>query len=140
MRCFAKYLAKPFSMENNSKIFHAYINRIFVLIIISSLLYPSKNKIFCFSLKLKSQIFFKNATTNNNGNMGLYLWYSSSKRYIFCNKPFKAFLEHQMSKDEPTALLAIKMWNFTRFSCDDLSSFLRSHLCPYSITIVTTSH
>ena len=26
----------------------------------------------------------------------------------FCNKPFKAFLEDQISKDKPTCLLAIK--------------------------------
>ena len=30
----------------------------------------------------------------------------------FCNKHFNDFLEHQMSKDKLTSLLAIKMWNF----------------------------
>ena len=29
-------------------------------------------------------------------------------KYIFCNKPFKAFLDVQMSKVKPTPLLAIK--------------------------------
>ena len=32
-----------------------------------------------------------------------------------------------MSKYKPTPLLAIKMWNFMLFWCDDLSSFLHSH-------------
>ena len=31
-----------------------------------------------------------------------------SYRYILCNKPFKAFFEHQMSKEKPTPLLPIK--------------------------------
>ena len=30
----------------------------------------------------------------------------------FCNKHFNDFLEHQMSKDKLTSLLATKMWNF----------------------------
>ena len=37
---------------------------------------------------------------------------SSNIVYIFCNKPFKAFLERQMSKDKLTLLFAIKMWDF----------------------------
>ena len=36
----------------------------------------------------------------------------SNIRYIFCNKPFKAFIEGQMSKDKPTPLLAIKNLRF----------------------------
>ena len=32
----------------------------------------------------------------------------SNIRYIFCNKPFKVFIEGQMSKGKPTPLLAIK--------------------------------
>ena len=39
---------------------------------------------------------------------GLRLCNSSNIRYIFWNKPFKAFREHQMSKDKPTPLLTIK--------------------------------
>ena len=36
---------------------------------------------------------------------GLRLGYNSSNiRYIFCIKPFKAFLERPMSKDKPTPL------------------------------------
>ena len=39
-----------------------------------------------------------------------------------------------MSKDKPTLLLAIKMWNFILFWCDYLSSFLHSHyLCTVFI-------
>ena len=45
--------------------------------------------------------------------MGLHLRYNSSNiRYIFCNKPFQAFLEHQISKDKPTSLPTIKKLNF----------------------------
>ena len=41
--------------------------------------------------------------------MGLHLWYNKSKnKYMFCNKPFKAFLEGQISKGKPTPLLAKK--------------------------------
>ena len=44
---------------------------------------------------------------------GLHLKYNNSNiKYIFCNEPFKAFLECQMSKDKPVSLLAIKTSNF----------------------------
>ena len=43
---------------------------------------------------------------------GLRLWYNSFNiRYILCNNLFKVFLERLMSKEKPTLLLAIKMWN-----------------------------
>ena len=50
---------------------------------------------------------------------GLHLWYIMvliSGKYSVI-KPFKAFLECQMSKDKPTAFLAIKMWNFDAMIC-----------------------
>ena len=31
---------------------------------------------------------------------------------LLCNKHFKSFVECQMSKDKPTHLFQIKMWNF----------------------------
>ena len=34
--------------------------------------------------------------------------YKSNIRYIFCEEPFKVFLEGQMSVDKSTSLLAIK--------------------------------
>ena len=46
---------------------------------------------------------------------------SSKIRYKFCNKPFKAFLKCQMSKDKSTPLLAIKN---LLFWWDRPSSFL----------------
>ena len=49
--------------------------------------------------------------------------------YIFCNKPFKAFLEHEMSKDKPIPLVAIKMWNFyTTLMQQIVIFFAHSHL------------
>ena len=46
---------------------------------------------------------------------GLHLRYTSPNiRYILCNQLW-AFLEHQMLKDKPAPLLAIKMWNFILF-------------------------
>ena len=63
-----------------------------------------------FFLKLKSYIFFlKMLPSTTVAKRRLSLWYTKSKiRYIFCNKPFKAFLEGQVSKDKPTRLFAIK--------------------------------
>ena len=63
-----------------------------------------------FFLKLQSYIFFlKMLPSTTVAKRRLSLWYTKSKiRYIFCNKPFKAFLEGQVSKDKPTRLFAIK--------------------------------
>ena len=36
------------------------------------------------------------------------LYNSSNIRYVLCHKPFVTFLEHQISKDKPTPLLAVK--------------------------------
>ena len=71
----------------------------------------SSSNIFLPSYSLKC--FFKKVVLYTTVVIkGLCLWYNSSIiRYIFCNKPFKAFLKHQMSKDKSTTLLAIKMWN-----------------------------
>ena len=64
---------------------------------------------------------------------GLYLWYNSSNiKYISCNKPFKAFLEHQMFKDKPTPLLAIKMWNFYTTLMQQLHCVKRVRIRSYS--------
>ena len=38
-------------------------------------------------------------------------------KYIFCNKPFKAFLDGQMPKVKPTPLLTIKMYYFDVADC-----------------------
>ena len=46
----------------------------------------------------------------NSRNKGVTLIVLTSG--IYSVKPFKAFLEYQMSKDKTTALLAIKIWNF----------------------------
>ena len=54
-------------------------------------------------------IFLKMLPSTTVAKRRLSLWYTKSKiRYIFCNKPFKAFLEGQVSKDKPTRLFAIK--------------------------------
>ena len=50
----------------------------------------------------------------------LRLYNSSNIGYIFCNKPFKVFLKHQMSKDKPSPLLAIKI---LLFLSNSLSSY-----------------
>ena len=71
----------------------------------------------------------------------LSLYYKSTIRYIFCNKSFKAFLEGQMSKEEPTFFASNKkptllMWQPVIF-------FTHSHLFLHSIsfsTNLTTSH
>ena len=36
----------------------------------------------------------------------------SNINYIFCDKPFKYFLEGESSKDKPTPLLVIKILSF----------------------------
>ena len=71
----------------------------------------SSSKIFLPSYSLKC--FFKKVVLYTTVVIkGLCIWYNSSIiRYILCNKPFKAFLKHQMSKDKSTTFLAIKMWN-----------------------------
>ena len=60
---------------------------------------------------------------------------SSKIRYIFRNKPFKNFLERQMSKDKPPALLTIKIRNFVLYCCDDLPSFF--HMVIFSTSVIT---
>ena len=59
------------------------------------------------------------------------IYISSNIRYIFCNKPFKAFHECQMSKDKSNPLLAIKMWSvYTTLMQPLVTFFTQSHLFP----------
>ena len=59
---------------------------------------------------------------------------------MFCNDHFKAFPEPKMSKDKPTPLLAIKMWNFyTILMQRPVIVFTYSHLFLYNIYSVTSS-
>ena len=59
------------------------------------------------------------------------IYISSNIRYIFCNKPFKAFHEYQMSKDKSNPLLAIKMWSvYTTLMQPLVTFFTQSHLFP----------
>ena len=36
---------------------------------------------------------------------------------MFCNKPFKAFIEGQMSKNKPTPFLGRKTYSFDAAAC-----------------------
>ena len=68
-------------------------------------------------------------------------WLRLRYNSIFCNKRFKAFLEHQMSKDKPTPLLQIKTWNFyTMLMRRSIIVSTYGHLFLYSIYCVTTCH
>ena len=64
--------------------------------------------------------------------------YSSNITDILGNKPFKAFLERQMSKDKPTPLLQIKDMLFW---CDRLPFFLHTVIffvqCFFSTSVTT---
>ena len=55
---------------------------------------------------------------------GLCLQYNISEiGYIFYNKHFAAFLEHQISKDKPTPWFTVEFWNLTLILCNNISSF-----------------
>ena len=59
--------------------------------------------------------FLQNTTIYNSRNKGGCVYdiqNLSNIRYIYYNKPFKAFLQHQLSKNKPTPLLAIKNLRF----------------------------
>ena len=107
--CFAKYLGTSFSMQSNSKSFCFSVNYNFIVV-----MPRQKYLLTFFSQVIALNVFLKKVVLYTTVVIrGLCLWYNSSDfRYIFCNKPFKAFLKSQIFKDKPTSLLAIEMCNF----------------------------
>ena len=67
---------------------------------------------------------------------GLHLLYNICNRYVFCNKPFKTFLERQMLKDKPTLLLAMKLCNFYESELMNSHIFLHIVILFYTVFIL----
>ena len=84
-----------------------------VLILKLSLPYVNINiflRFFCHIIV--SNIFKKMLPSWTVVAIGLDFWYNKSNiMYMFCNKPFKAFLESQMYKNKPTPFLATYSFN-----------------------------
>ena len=133
------HMPKP---DSNLKIFCFSVNYNFIFVM------PEQKWYFCqtfYSQVIVLNVFLKKFFLYTTVVIrGLYLWYnSSSMRYILSNKPVKAFHEYQTSKDKPTPLFTIKIWNFHTILMQPLVIFLtHSHLFLYSIfsTSVTASY